>query len=152
MRYAKQMRRAVNHWIIKAEAILQGPVESYKKESKLNKLWLKKHKAKSWNWKDLSWYFWWHSVVTAVFLWELGGGDSCWMFLYKEKDNLNIFFLSIASWKLNCDDKDQAIVLKHWTLYEIIAEVLNSNLVAIFVEKGKNLAITWLRKGKKMEH
>ena len=142
------MRKAVTHWVIKAKAILQGCAQSYqKKKSQVNSLWLKKHKAvKSQNWRDSSWYFWWHSVVVvaAVLSWELGGGGPCWMFLYKEKDNLNIFFLSTASWKLNCDDKDQAIVLKHWTLYEIIAQVLSSNLVSFFVGKGKELAITWL--------
>lgn len=122
------MRRAVNHWVIKAKAILQGPVESYQKtKSQVNSLWLKKHKAiKSLNWRDSPCYFRWHSGVAAALLRELGGGASWWMLLYKEKDNLNIFVLCTASWKLNCDDKDQAIVLKHWTLREIIAQVLNS--------------------------
>ena len=70
-RYEEQMRRAENHWVIKAKVILQGPSE----EAVRSTLGLKKHKAvKSPNWRDSSPCFWWYTAAfrAAIFSWELG--------------------------------------------------------------------------------
>lgn len=78
-------------------------------------------------------------VAAALFLESEGVGVGLLLdALIREKGNLNIsfplFFCHLKK-KLNCDDKDLAIELKPWTLYEITAQVLNSNLVSLCWER-----------------
>lgn len=79
---------------------------------------------------------WWRRLLSS---WNQKGWEwgSCWMLLSESKVTwIFLFSSSFATWKkLNCDDKDLAIEPKPWTLYEITAQVLNSNLVSLCWER-----------------
>lgn len=143
------MRRAVNHCIIKAKAILQVLARScWNKKSQVGPDW-KAQSRQVLRLKGLFWCFWWHSFA-AILSWELEVGISAGCSCTRKKITWTCF-ISLPH------PENWFVMINISSCAEVLSSLWNNSpsaeLWSYFPLCWKrDLAITWLCAGGQMDH